>query len=114
MPTAKEKDAYAKKYYSKMEKTVEQKSCAYAKSLGCWVVKFKSSQNRGVPDRLFITPDGVVFFIEYKKPKVKKPSPQQKLVIDEMAEHGAIVFVYNALDDANAAIFDMVTFGEHR
>lgn len=112
MPTAKEKDVYAKKYYTKTEKTVEQKACAYAKSLGCWHTKFKSANNRGVPDRIFITLDGVVFFLELKK-KNRAARKQQRLVIDDMTDNGAKVFVTDDLDEAKAIIFDMVIFGEH-
>lgn len=112
MATDAEKAAYAAKHYGTTEKTVEQRAYAYAKSEGCWHAKFKSAQNRGVPDRLFITPSGTVFFIEFKKPK-KKASKQQKLVIDEMMEYGAKVFVTNDIDEAKSIIDDMIAFGDH-
>lgn len=49
---------------SKIEKAVKK----YAKSKGCYVRKFKSPSQRGVPDSLFISTTGRVFFIEFKAP----------------------------------------------
>jgi hypothetical protein len=112
MPTEAEKKAYADRYYAETEAKVEAAMCSHARRLGCWVAKFKSKDNRGVPDRIIITPDGVVFFVEVKKPLVKDPRRQQKLVIEEMVEHGAIVFVTNDKDVAIQIIDDMVAFGE--
>jgi hypothetical protein len=116
MPTEAEKAAYREKFYAQREADVESDACAYAHSLGCWHKKFKSANNRGVPDRIFITPAGVVFFIEFKRPnkkKVAKAGKLQKLVIDEMNEHNAIVFVTNDLAKAKAIIRDMAAFGEY-
>lgn len=112
MPTEAEKAAYAAKYYAPKEKSVETGAYEYAKSRGCWHTKFKSANNRGLPDRIFITPDGVVFFIEFKRRK-KGARAQQKLVIDEMRDYNAKVFVTDDLDEAKAIIDDMITFGDH-
>lgn len=113
MTTDADREAYAAKFYGQKEADVEKKAYEHAKSLGCWHAKFKSSNNRGVPDRIFITPDGDVFFIEFKSPKRKaKPRKQQKLVIDEMRENGAVVFVTNDLAVAKRIIEEMVTYGQ--
>lgn len=111
MPTDAERAAYAAKHYAVKEVDVESKACDYAKALGCWHTKFKSSQNRGLPDRIFITPDGVVFFIEFKAPK-KSARKLQKLVIDDMIAKNAKAFVTNNLEEAKRIIYDMVTFGD--
>lgn len=111
MKTEAEKAAYAARFYGQKEVDVETKACEYAKSIGCWHAKFKSSNNRGVPDRLFITPDGVVFFIEFKKPG-KKARKQQRLVIDDMTDNKAKVFVTDDLAQAKSIIYMLVTFGE--
>lgn len=52
----------------KQESKIESTVCRYAASKGCYVRKFKAPGQRGVPDRLFLTPNGVVFFIEFKAP----------------------------------------------
>lgn len=112
MPTEAERAAYAAKFYKPVETTTEDKANAYAKVLGVWQRKFKSASARGLPDRIYITPDGVVFFIEYKR-RGKSARVQQKLVIDEMIEQGAKVFVTDDLEEAQEIINNMVTFGEH-
>ena len=48
------------------EAKVEKAACDYARRLGCYTRKFKSTSQRGVPDRLFISTTGRVFFIEFK------------------------------------------------
>lgn len=50
------------------EAYIERRACKYARSIGYFEAKFKSVHNRAVPDRLFITPNGYVFFIEFKAP----------------------------------------------
>lgn len=50
-----------------LEKVIEKKVCDYARSKGFYVKKFVSPSNRSVPDDIFITPDGTVFFIEFKR-----------------------------------------------
>jgi hypothetical protein len=110
MPTEAEKAAYAARYYGTKEADVESKAYEYARSRGCWHAKFKSANNRGVPDRIFITPEGVVFFIEFKKPG-KSTRRQQRLVIDDMRDNKAKVFVTDDVTEAKRIIDDMVTFG---
>lgn len=113
MPTDAEKAAYAAQHYGVKESTTEQRAIEYAKGCGVWQRKFKSANNRGLPDRIFITPNGAVFFIEFKRPK-KKARLQQKLVIDEMREnYNAKVFVTDDIEEARSIINDMVAFGDH-
>jgi hypothetical protein len=104
---------------TKLEKDVEGPAGKYAKSLGIWHAKFKSANNRGVPDRIFIAPsetpgrtEGYTFFIEFKKPGKKKADPLQKIVIDEMREHGALIYVTDDLEVAKAIIFDFYMSGQ--
>ena len=49
-----------------LEKQIESKVVKKAKELGFLTYKFSSPSNRGVPDRIFISPYGEVFFIEFK------------------------------------------------
>lgn len=79
-----------------LEKVIETKVCQYAKGLGCLVYKFTSPQRRSVPDRLFITPDGVVFFIEFKRLN-SKPTAAQAEEIKKMRSKGVQVFVVHTV-----------------
>ena len=69
------------------ESEIEKAVCDYAKGKGCYVRKFSSPAHRGVPDRLFITPDGVVFFIEFKA-LGKTPTALQYRELTEIAKRG--------------------------
>ena len=49
-----------------LEKNLEAKIIKIAKKLGYLTYKFTSPSNKGVPDRIFISPYGHVFFMEFK------------------------------------------------
>ena len=78
---------------SKLEKDVS----AFARRKGCYVRKFKSPNQRGVPDKLFLTPFGKVFFIEFKSPN-KKPTELQKREIREIISRKGNAFVVDNYD----------------
>jgi hypothetical protein len=59
-----------------LEKDIEKKIGDFAKKQGCLFYKFVSPARRAVPDRLIITPMGVIGFLEVKA-KGKKPTPLQ-------------------------------------
>ena len=59
-----------------LEKQIERKVCDYATSRGMLHYKFSSPGHASVPDRMFITAQGQVFFIEFKREGCI-PTPQQ-------------------------------------
>jgi len=69
-------DEAAIKAKAPLEKVVEGKVRAYAIKQGCLCRKFTSPSQRSVPDRIIITPRGVVGFLEMKR-KGKEPTPSQ-------------------------------------
>ena len=73
------------------ESAIERAACLYAKSLGMLPYKFTSSR-AGVPDRLFLTPDGGIFFIEFKQPngRLSKLQENEHRII---RRQGHIVYV---------------------
>lgn len=80
------------------EKDIESKVTKFAKSKGILSYKFVSPNNRGVPDRLFITDKGKIFFIEFKSAKGKL-TELQSMTIDKMRERGVDVFVAYSVDE---------------
>ena len=76
------------------EKDIEAKITKKAKDLGFLVYKFSSPSHRGVPDRIFISPEGGVFFIEFKSEKGKLTELQNKVITDIRLQ-GVEVFVVN-------------------
>lgn len=75
-----------------LEKVIEKKVCDYAKSLGCLVYKFTSPSRRSVPDRMFITREGRVFFVEFKRLGCEA-TPAQKVEIEKIQQQGINVWV---------------------
>lgn len=86
-----------------LEKQIEKKVCDYAKERGMLVYKFTSPNRAAVPDRLFICPDGRVFFIEFKR-EGQKPTPAQIREHDRLAGHRVMVFVVDTVDSGRGVI----------
>lgn len=81
-----------------LEKVIEKKVCDYAKAQGCLVYKFTSPSRRSVPDRLFITPKGEIFFIEFKR-LGEKPTASQEVEIAKLHERGVPVGIIDNIND---------------
>jgi len=90
-----------------LEKDIEEKVCDYAKQLGCLCYKFTSPGRRSVPDRLFITPEGVVFWIEFKR-LGEKPTSGQLVEIQKLWKQKVEVFVADSVEIGKILIDAMV------
>lgn len=90
-----------------LEKQIEEKVCDYAKSRGCLVYKFTSPNRAAVPDRLFITSSGKVWFCEFKQ-QGKKPTAPQEREHHRLRGHKVSVFVIDNVDDGKAMVDIMV------
>lgn len=90
-----------------LEKVIEGKVVEHAKKLGCYVRKFTSPAHRSVPDRMFISPNGVVWFIEFKR-LGQKPTAGQEVEIEKIRKTGVKVFVCDNVDDGKRVVDAMV------
>ena len=63
------------------ERYIEQRITEEAKKLNFLTYKFVSPSRKGVPDRIFITPKGRIFFIEFKTEKGKLTKLQEKTIV---------------------------------
>lgn len=90
-----------------LEKQIEVKVCDYAKSKGLLAYKFTSPARAAVPDRMFITQDGRVFFCEFKAPG-KKPTDAQAREHQRLRQHKVNVFVIDDVDEGKVMIDVMV------
>ena len=86
-----------------LEKQIEEKVNTYAKEQGFLVYKFTSPQRAAVPDRLYITPRGKVFFVEFKRESMK-PTPAQQREHDRLRCGGVDVWIVDNVRDG----YDMV------
>ena len=88
------------------ESLIEKQVCDYARKHGWLVYKFTSPQHRGVPDRIFVSPRGVVVWMEFKAPG-KKPTPLQARELAKLTERGCYA---GWTDNAETAIAHLQVF----
>jgi hypothetical protein len=92
-----------------LEKVIEKAICLFARSHKCLVYKFVSPGRAAVPDRIFITPTGTVFFVETKR-KGQKPTPAQEVEIAKIRATGVKVFVVDDVMQGRAVVKLMVDY----
>lgn len=80
-----------------LEKQIERNTRDYAHDCEMLSYKFTSPARAAVPDDLFITKKGTVFFIEFKREGVK-PTSQQAREHDRLRGHKVAVFVVDSVD----------------
>ena len=83
-----------------LEKLIEKKVCDYAKLKRMIVYKMNPLNNRGIPDRLFLTAAGNIFFCEFKQ-LGKKPNDNQAREIERLRTNNIKVYV---IDNVEAGI----------
>lgn len=91
-----------------IEKDIERKVCDYAKSAGMLVYKFTSPSRAAVPDRMFITPTGKVWFIEFKMAGMR-PTPMQQREHERLRGHRVDVAVVDNVDDGRSIVDIMLS-----
>lgn len=86
-----------------LEKQIEAKVCDYAKSKNVLAYKFTSPARAAVPDRLFIAPDGRMWFCEFKRAG-QKPTAAQEREHTRLRTQKVDVFVIDDVDTGKAMI----------
>ena len=89
-----------------LEKQIEEKVNTYAKEQGYLVYKFTSPQRAAVPDRLYITPRGKVFFVEFKREGMK-PTPAQQREHERLRDRGVKVWVIDTVQAGKDMVDEM-------
>lgn len=92
-----------------LEKDIEKRVCDYAKVNGVLCYKFTSPSRSHVPDRMFITRFGEVFFIEFKR-KGQKPTAAQEVEIEKIRKTGVRVYVVDDVEEGKHIIREKVYF----
>jgi hypothetical protein len=90
-----------------LEKDIEAKVCEYARNKGVLAYKFTSPARAAVPDRLFIGPDGRMWFCEFKRGG-QVPTPAQYREHDKLRQHMVNVFVIDNVNEGKLMIDVMV------
>jgi hypothetical protein len=86
-----------------LEKQIEDKVCKYARSKGCLAYKFTSPARAAVPDRLFITPSGFVWFVEFKRTG-QDTTPAQKREHRTLEKNNVLVLVIDNVEDGKLMV----------
>ncbi len=81
--------------------------CEYAKTKNVLVYKFTSPARAAVPDRLFIRPDGRMWFVEFKR-QGAKPTEAQEREHHRLRQHKVNVFVIDNVEEGKTMIDFMV------
>lgn len=89
-----------------LEKEIEKKICDYAKSKGCLVYKFTSPNQRAVPDRLIVAPNGHVGFLELKRPG-NTPTKLQSIELAKLKQQGAMSGWCDNVEDGKAFVDEL-------
>lgn len=90
-----------------LEKEIEAKVCEYARNKGVLAYKFTSPARAAVPDRLFIAPDGRVWFCEFKR-EGQKPTSAQDREHTRLRQQKVNVFVIDNVSEGKLMIDVMV------
>ena len=90
-----------------LEKEIERRMTQTVKKRGGLCYKFVSPSNPGVPDRIIITPNGRVIFVELKT-EIGRLANIQKWQISEMRKRGADVRVAKGWPDVKALLEEIL------
>lgn len=83
----------------RLEKDTENKLKSEVEKRHGLCLKFTSPGHTGVPDRIVITPDGRLIFVELKKSKNERLGPKQRYWKDRLISYGQIVHVVKEPED---------------
>lgn len=92
---------YRKLMGTKTEGQLEKETIKHLEAVGCYVRKFKSPSQRGVPDDIIVCKFGAVIFAEFKSPTgLGKVSPLQQIEIGKLKRNKAEVWIVRCADEA--------------
>ncbi len=92
------------------EASIEQSLRLKLQKIGCLFYKWVSPGNNGVPDRIVITPDGSVIFVELKTSRGNL-SPDQHVQIRRLTKNHARVVVSHGKQDADNFVRELQYWG---
>ena len=85
------------------EKVLERKLCKAVREAGGIAYKFVSPNQRGVPDRMCVFPNGIAMFAELKTTG-RRPTMLQELCIGQLRGYGFVCRVIDSSEKIDAFI----------
>ena len=73
------------------ELQLERTCCTLARTHGWVAVKMEKNHHKGIPDRLFVHPDGRWRMVEFKKDTHQKPRREQIVWLDRFSNNAFLV-----------------------
>ena len=89
------------------ESTIEARLVRRVRERGGLCYKFVSPGNKGVPDRIVITPDGQTHYVELKS-STGRLSPMQKFQRDELKARNVTVHVLNSVEQVEKFMMEVM------
>lgn len=86
-----------------LERDIEKRVKAYAESKGWLTRKWTSPGHSFVPDQIFIRPDGLVVFIEFKRQGGKATTGQLR-EHEKLRNHGCLVYLIDSVEAGKALV----------
>lgn len=80
------------------EKAIEKKLVVQVDKAGGWALKLPCVYVAGLPDRMVLLPNGIIFFVEVKTTG-KQPTPVQKLIHRRLRRLGFAVYVADSFKE---------------
>jgi len=90
-----------------LEKEIERRMGEMVRRRGGLYYKFVSPGNPGVPDRIIITPEGRVVFVELKT-EIGRLAGIQEWQTNEMKKRGANVRIVKGWDEARRLVTEVM------
>ena len=88
------------------EKVIEQYFVAEVKKLGGIALKLNSTSMKGLPDRLILLPNGILFFAELKATG-KKARHLQRFIHQKLQSLGFIVYIIDSEAQVKKIVKDL-------
>lgn len=82
-----------------LERDIEERLKKRVKAYGGKYIKFFSSSETGLPDRIVVLPGGKVLFVELKRPTGGRLSQMQRYQIEQLRDLGCTAEVVKNYDE---------------
>lgn len=92
---------------STLEAEIENAFVKYAESRGCYALKLRLDGRNGWPDRTVVGPEGLIMFVEFKRPG-GKIRPMQRVWEKVLKSCGFIVLKPTSIGEAEAKLDELL------
>ena len=88
------------------EYKIEQYAVEELNNLGAWPIKYTSTMERGLPDRLVLFPNGYHLWIEFKRSNRYVLAPLQKVQCNRLITYKQRVLLVNSFSGVDKVLYE--------